>query len=93
MVQLRVIGDEHFPLQRVLYHGMAAVFDGNIAFLLAHDGRAHIAILQRRAGKAGEAIDLRQGAGGLLHIRDFRADFRLHSLVNPKLQLLGLFPG
>ncbi len=93
MVQLRVVGDEHLPFQRVLHHGVAAVFDGNIAVLPAHHGGPHVAILQRRPGEAGEAVHLGEGAGGFLHVRNFRTNFRFHRLVNPKLQFLGLFAG
>ena len=70
---------------------MAAVLNGNTAFPAVRNPGPGIAVLQRRPGKAGDTVQLRQCPCRFLHIRNFRTDFRLHCLVNLKLQLLRFF--
>ena len=93
MIQLRIIRDEHVSLQGMLDHRMTAVFDGNIPILRANDRRTDVAVLDRCPRKACEAVHRCERARRLLHIRDLRTDFRLHRLIDLKLELLCFFFG
>ena len=77
----------------MLDHRMTAVFDGNIPILRANDRRTDVAVLDRCPCKACEAVHCCERARRLLHIRDLRADFCLHRLIDLELQLLCLFFG
>ena len=91
MVELRIVGHEHFSFQGMLYHGMAAILDGNPALPAICNPGPGIAVLQRRSGKTGNAVQGCQRPRRFLHIRNFRPDFCFHSLIDLKLQFFCLF--
>ena len=91
MVKLRIVGHKHFSFQGVFYHGMAAILDGNPALPAICNPGPGIAVLQRRSGKTGNAVQGCQRPRRFLHIRNFRPDFCFHSLIDFKLQFFCLF--